>query len=100
MLEDLFYGNLHPCDLDSRRDPRIRPLMQNLADAEDALGSTLDGTGKKQLDAFANANADLNLLMMKLAFEDGFRIAAGLAADLYAARYHSNGRQPPGQGRG
>ena len=43
MLEDLFYGNLHPCDLDSRRDPRIRPLMQKLSDAEDDLRLTLDG---------------------------------------------------------
>ena len=86
MLEDLFYGNLHPCDLDSRRDPRIPPLMQKLADAEDALGSTLDDAGKKQLDTFANANADLNLLMMKLAFEDGFRIAVGLALDLYTVQ--------------
>lgn len=99
MLEDLFYGNLHPCDLDSRRDPRIRPLIQKLTDAEDTLRSTLDDTDREKADAFANANADLNLLMMKLAFEDGFRIATGIAVDLYATRYRSDGRQPPGQGR-
>jgi hypothetical protein len=30
--------------------------------------------------------------MMKLAFEHGFRIAAGIAADLYAARRCSDAR--------
>lgn len=86
MLEDLFYGNLHPCDLDSRRDPRIRPLMQKLSDAEDALRDSLPAEAKEKLDAFANANIALSLLMMELAFEDGFRIAAGLALDLYTAQ--------------
>ena len=93
MLEDLFYGNLHPCDLDSRRDPRIRPLMQKLSDAEDDLRLTLDGADKKKLDAFSNANADLNLLMMKLAFEDGFRIAAGLALELYTAQQRQKSQE-------
>ena len=92
MLEELFYGHIQPCDMDGRRDPRIQPLMQKLTDAEDALRATLDDAGKKKLDAFANANIDLNLLMMKLAFEDGFCIAAGIAADLYAAQCCSDAR--------
>lgn len=78
--------------MDGRWDPRIQPLMQKLTDAEDALRATLDDAGKEKLDAISNANIDLNLLMMKLAFEHGFRIAAGIAADLYAARRCSDAR--------
>lgn len=100
MLEDLFYGNLCPCDMDIRQDPRIRPLMQRLSDAEDVLRSTLDDAGREKVDAFANANMDLNLLMMKLAFEDGFRIATGIAVDLYAAQRCSGGRTSLGQAGG
>lgn len=92
MLEELFYGHIQPCDMNGRRDPRIQPLMQKLTDAEDAVRSTSDDAGREKVDTFANANMDLNLLMMKLAFEDGFRIAAGIAADLYAARRCSDAR--------
>jgi len=92
VLEDLFYGNLRPCDMDGRRDPRIQPLMQELTAAEDALRATLNDAGKEKLDAFANASIDLNLLMMKLSFQEGFRIAAGTAADLYVAQRCLNAR--------
>lgn len=93
MLEDLFYGNLTPCDMDRRRDTRIQPLLQKVADTEDALRVGLPDEGKEKLDAFANANTVLNLLMMDLAFQDGFRIAAGLALDLYTAQQRKKSQE-------
>lgn len=93
MLEDLFYGNLHPCDLDSRRDPRIQPLMQKVSEMEDTLRDGLPDDAREKLDAFANANIALNLLMMDLAFQDGFRIAAGLALDLYTAQQRKKSQE-------
>ncbi len=92
MLEDLFYGNLCPCDMDSRQNSCIRPLMQRLTDAEGDLRATLNDAGRKKVDTFSNANMDLNRLMMKLSFEDGFRIATGLALDLYCARQREAGQ--------
>ena len=86
MLEDLFYGNLCPCDMDQRRDPRIQPLMQKVAETEDTLRDGLPDDAREKLDDFANANIALNLLMMNLAFHDGFNIAAGISLDLYTAQ--------------
>ena len=57
-----------PGDMDSRQYSRIRPLMQKLTDAEGDLRATPDDAGRAELDAFANANMDLNLLIMKLSF--------------------------------
>lgn len=82
MLEDLFYGNIQPCNMDARRDARIQPLMQRVSDAEDALRAELTDAAKERLNVLLDASADQNLLMMNLAFQEGFRVAAGIAVDL------------------
>ena len=68
VLKIYFTKSCAPGNIDSRQDSRIRPLMQRLSDAEGDLRATPDDAGREKPCAFANANMDLNRLIMKLSF--------------------------------
>lgn len=80
MIDDLFYGEIHPYERPFSDNPKICATMKTLVELEEQLRTPLN---QEQLDAFSRANGILTELSMLRAFEDGFRVGFGIAEDLY-----------------
>ncbi len=81
-LDDLYYGNIHPCDRDivcgSPTDRLLRLLCQN----EDHLTSTLTEQQKEMFIKFKNCQDELTCLTEREAFKTGFILATRIMTEV------------------
>ena len=76
ILEDLYYGNLSPCQRAVRPDSKIQALMQKQSDLETKLSESLTEEQRANLEQYLSVSADLLDANCLDSFITGFRIGA------------------------
>ena len=83
-IDDLYYGNLHPCERDIVRGSRTDRLLRLLCKNEETLTATLTEQQKETFLKFKNCQDELTSLTEREAFKDGFILATRLMMEVTA----------------
>ncbi len=81
-LDDLYYGNIHPCDRDIVRGSPTDRLLRLLCKNEDRLTSTLTEQQKETFIKFKNCQDELTCLTEREAFKTGFILATRIMTEV------------------
>ena len=84
ILEDLYYGNLSPCQRAVRPDGRIQKLMQKQSDLETKLSESLAEDQRATFEQYLSVSADLLDANSLDSFITGFRLGARFAHEIFA----------------
>ena len=81
MIEDLFYGNICPCEKHLTRGTEYSQLLNLAVKNEEKLSELLSPQQKEQFEKFKDCMTDMNNILEKEAFIDGFRLGVKLVAE-------------------
>ena len=81
MIEDLFYGNICPCEKHLTRGSEYLQLLNKAVKNEEKLSELLSPLQKEQLEKFKDCIDDMTSILEKEAFIDGFRLGMQLMAE-------------------
>ena len=76
ILEDLYYGNLSPCQRAVRPDSKVKKLMQKQSDLESKLNESFTEEQRAAFEQYLSVSADLLDANCLDSFITGFRIGA------------------------
>ena len=76
ILEDLYYGNLSPCQRTVRPDSRVKKLMQKQSDLEAKLNESFTEEQRANFEQYLSVCADLLDANCLDCFATGFRLGA------------------------
>ena len=81
-IDDLYYGNLHPCDRDIVRGSRTDRLLRLLCKNEEALTATLTDKQNETFLKFKNCQDELTSITEREAFRTGFILATRIMTEV------------------
>lgn len=81
-LEDLYYGNISPCERDIKCESQMAKIMKRICKNEENLISTLTEQQKKTFDKFRNCESELHGMIELESFIIGFKLAARLMIEV------------------
>lgn len=82
ILEELYFGNVHPAERSFKRDSQYARAMSELSDTADALLAMLTEEQKKHFEAFSDAQREVSVLTDVETFICGFRTGAKIMLDV------------------
>ncbi|MBQ6183915.1 MAG: hypothetical protein IJK33_08525 [Clostridia bacterium] len=83
ILEDLYYGNLTPCQRSVRPDSRVKELMQKQSDLESKLNESFTEEQRANFEQYLSLCADLLDANCLDCFATGFRLGARFAHEIF-----------------
>ena len=81
MIEELFYGNICPCDKHLTRGSEYSKLLNLAVKNEEKLSALLSPQQREMFEKVRDCMTDMNNLLEKEAFIDGFRLGVKLIAE-------------------
>ena len=81
-LDDLYYGNIHPCDRDVVRGSPTDRLLRLLCQNEDRLTSTLTEQQMETFIKFKNCQDELLCIAEREAFKTGYILATRIMMEV------------------
>lgn len=81
MIEELFYGNICPCEKSLTRGSEYSHLLELAVKNEEKLSVLLSPQQKEAHEKVKGCMTDMNNLLEKEAFIDGFRLGIKLMAE-------------------
>ena len=81
-LEDLYYGNINPCERDMKRGSRMDKVVKFICINEERLMSTLTEQQKETFDKFRDCQSELCDITARQAFADGFILATRIMVEV------------------
>ena len=81
MIEELFYGNICPCEKSLTRGSEYSQLLNLAVKNEDKFSELLSLQQKEMFEKVKECMTDMNNLLEKEAFIDGFRLGVKLVAE-------------------
>ena len=82
IIENLYYGNVSPCDRDVRRGSRVDELQNLVCQYEVELNSTLTEKQKETLEKFKDAYSELYCYFERDMFAQGFVLATKIMIEV------------------
>jgi len=83
ILEDLYYGNLSPCQRAVRPDSKVQKLMQKQSDLETKLSGSLTEEQRTTFEKYLSLSADLLDANCLDSFITGFRLGARFTHEIF-----------------
>ena len=83
ILEDLYYGNLSPCQRTVRPDSRVKKLMQKQSNHETKLNGSFTEEQRADFEQYLSITADLLDANCFDSFIIGFRLGARFAHEIF-----------------
>ena len=83
ILEDLYYGNLSPCQRVVRPGSRVKKLMQKQSDLESKLNGSFTEEQRANFEQYLSASADLLDANCLDSFITGFRLGANFTHEIF-----------------
>ena len=83
ILEELYYGNLTPCQRAVRPDSKNQKLMQKQSDLETKLSESLTKEQQEIFEQYLSVSADLLDANCLDSFITGFRLVARFARETF-----------------
>ncbi|MBO5065154.1 MAG: hypothetical protein J6D06_03470 [Clostridia bacterium] len=81
MIEDLFYGNICPCEKSLTRGSEYSHLLDLAVKNEENLSALLSPQQKEVFEKLKECMTDMNNILEKEAFIDGLRLGLKLMAE-------------------
>ena len=81
-LEDLYYGNISPCERDMKRGSRMDKIVKLICKNEEGLMSTLTQQQKEAFKKFKDCQSEICDLTARQAFTDGFILAVRIMVEV------------------
>ena len=82
ILEDLYYGNVSPCDRDVRRGSKVDELQNLVCQYEEELNGTLTQKQRETFEKFKDAYNELYCCLERDMFAQGFIIATKIMIEV------------------
>lgn len=83
IIEDLYYGNLEPQEVNSELTPKLKKKLSNLAEKEEQLTAKLTGEEKELFLNYVSAYIEFSTMSNADSFISGFRLGARLIYDTF-----------------
>ena len=83
IIEELFYGNLEPQEVNSELTLKLKKKMSNLAEKEEQLAERLDGEDKELFQNYVSAYVEFSTTSNSDSFISGFRLGARFTYDTF-----------------
>lgn len=82
ILEDLYYGNICPCDRDVKRGSKTDRLQKLICRNEEELLSTLTDKQKETFEKYKDAQSELYNYFEREVFTQGFILATKIMIEV------------------
>ena len=83
ILEDLYYGNLSPCQRAVRPGSRVQKLAQKQSDLESNLNNSFTEEQRENFEQYLSVSADLLDANCLDSFINGFRLGARFTHEIF-----------------
>ncbi|MEK3684429.1 DUF6809 family protein [Paenibacillus sp. FSL R10-2736] len=84
ILEDFYYGRLHPNELIKPNDPELQKINQKTIDLLQMLKARLSEEDFDQVEMLYDLQSDSNSLHSALSFIQGYKIGALMMIDVFS----------------
>ena len=82
-IEDFYYGNIEPQEVNSELTPKLKKKLSNLAEKEEQLTARLTGEDKELFQNYVSAYVEFSTTINSDSFISGFRFGARFAYDSF-----------------
>ncbi len=76
IIEDFYYGNIEPQEVNSELTPKLKKKLNNLAEKEEQLSTRLNGEEKEMFLSYVSAYIEFSTISNANSFMSGFRFGA------------------------
>jgi len=76
IIEDLYYGNIEPQEVNSELTPKLKKKLSNLAEKEEELTTRLTSEDKELFQNYVSAYIEFSTTSNADSFISGFRLGA------------------------
>ena len=83
IIEDFYYGNLEPQEVNSELTHKIKKKLSNLAEKEEQLAARLTGEEKDLFQSYVSSYIEFSTTSNADSFISGFRLGAKFAYDTF-----------------
>ncbi len=83
IIEELYYGNIYPQELNSELTNKLKKKLNKLADKEDVLTERLTGSDKDMFLDYARTYTEFSSISNTDSFITGFRLGAKFIYDTF-----------------
>ena len=83
IIEDFYYGNIEPQELNSELAYKLKKKLRSLADKEEKITAHLDGEVKELFLDYVKAYTEFTSISNADSFITGFRLGAKLTYDTF-----------------
>ena len=83
IIEELFYGNLEPQEVNSELTPKLKKKLSNLAEKVEQLTERLNGDDKELFQNYASAYIEFSTTSNADSFISGFRLGSKFTYDTF-----------------
>ena len=83
IIEDFYYGNLEPQEINSELTPKLKKELSNLTDKEEQLSARLTGEDKELFQNYVSAYIEFSTTSNADSFISGFRLGAKFTYDTF-----------------
>ncbi len=82
ILQELWYGNIHPMEDDPYNTPELKKLSGCMSRHSEALDKTLSDEQRELLEKLMDSHSDFNSLSEAVIFICGFRLGARIMLEV------------------
>ena len=76
IIEEFYYGNIEPQELNSELTPKLKKKLNNLAEKEEQLTAKLNGEDKELFQSYVSTYVEFSTTSNADSFISGFRLGA------------------------
>ena len=85
-IEDFYYGNIEPQELNSEIKPRLKKKLSSLAEKEEQLTARLTGEDKELFQSYVSAYIEFSTTSNADSFITGFRLGARFTYETFVEK--------------
>ncbi len=83
IIEELFYGNLEPQEVNSELTSKLKKKLSNLSEKEEQLTARLNGEDKELFQNYVSSYIEFSTTSNADSFISGFRLGAKFTYDTF-----------------
>ena len=86
IIENFYYGNLEPQEINSELTPKLKRELSNLTDKEEQLTARLNGEDKELFQSYVSAYVEFSTTSNADSFISGFRLGARFTYETFVEK--------------
>ena len=86
IIEDFYYGNIEPQEVNSELTPKLKKKLSNLAEKEEQLTARLTGEDKELFLSYVKDYIEFSTMSNADSFISGFKLGAKFTYDAFVEK--------------